>query len=214
VGVEPAISAENTQLTDSENATISKSAVKPLYKHCLKFPELQPSDFPAWCKSTLKRFCSISNVGLCKPEGNGDAANQPTQDLQSVSGEFDKIESELLEDAEERAVARAREAVWRREEDRELVARMAKQIGVLFPDCPASELAALAQHTAARGSGRVGRAEAGRNLEDQALTAAIIAAVRHHRTWHVAMLARGIDRMIGRQRVAGKIEDILAAWRT
>jgi hypothetical protein len=60
-GVEPAICVENTQLTDSENAriaenaTISKSAVQSLYKDCLKFLELQPSDFPAWCKSNLKR---------------------------------------------------------------------------------------------------------------------------------------------------------------
>jgi hypothetical protein len=75
-GVEPDISVENTQLTDfenariAENATISKSAVQSLYKHCLKFPELQPSDFPAWCKSTLKRFCSISDAGLCEPQGN------------------------------------------------------------------------------------------------------------------------------------------------
>ena len=59
--VEPATRVENTQLTDSEiasnaeNATISKSTVQSLYEHCLKFPELQPSDFPAWCKSTLKR---------------------------------------------------------------------------------------------------------------------------------------------------------------
>ena len=60
-GVEPATHVENTQLTDSENAsnaenaTISKSAVQSLYKDCLKFLELQPSDFPAWCKSNLKR---------------------------------------------------------------------------------------------------------------------------------------------------------------
>ena len=51
-GVEPDIGVENTQLTDSdnasiaENATISKSAVRSLYKDCLEFPELQPSDFP------------------------------------------------------------------------------------------------------------------------------------------------------------------------
>ena len=50
-GVEPDISVENTQLTDfenasnAENATISKSTVQSLYEHCLKFPELQPSDF-------------------------------------------------------------------------------------------------------------------------------------------------------------------------
>jgi hypothetical protein len=61
-GVEPAICVENTQLTDSENAsiaenaTIPKSAVQSLYKDCQEFPELQPSDFPAWCKNTLKRY--------------------------------------------------------------------------------------------------------------------------------------------------------------
>jgi hypothetical protein len=59
---------------------------------------------------------------------------------------------------------------------------MAKQIGVLFPGCPAHELATIAEHTAARGSGRVGRTEAGRNLEERALTAAVIAAVRHNHT--------------------------------
>jgi hypothetical protein len=61
-GVEPDISVENTPLTDfenasiAENATISKSAVQSLYKDCQEFPELQPSDFPAWCKNTLKRY--------------------------------------------------------------------------------------------------------------------------------------------------------------
>ena len=96
-GVEPAISVENTQLTDSEiasnaeNATISKSTVQSLYKHCLKFPELQPSDFTAWCKSNLKRSWSISDVGRCKPQGNGDVANLRTLDLEPVSGEFGKV---------------------------------------------------------------------------------------------------------------------------
>ena len=96
-GVEPATHVENTQLTDSENAriaenaTISKSAVQSLYKDCLKFPELQPSDFPAWCKSTLKRLCSISDVGRCKPQRNGDVANLRTLDLEPVSGEFGKV---------------------------------------------------------------------------------------------------------------------------
>jgi hypothetical protein len=129
------------------------------------------------------------------------------------SAALEKAEQECLEDAEERAVARARDAVRRRAEDRELVARMAKQIGLLFPGCPPHELAAIAEHTAVRGSGRVGRTEAGRNLQDQALTAAVIAAVRHNHTEYDAMLARGVERMTARQRVAGKIEDLLAAWR-
>jgi hypothetical protein len=53
-GVEPDISVENTQLTDSGNASfagnamISKSTVQTLYKLFLEFPERQSSDIPSW----------------------------------------------------------------------------------------------------------------------------------------------------------------------
>jgi hypothetical protein len=53
-GVEPDISVENTQLTDSGNASfagnamISKSAVQTLYKLFQEFPERQSSDIPSW----------------------------------------------------------------------------------------------------------------------------------------------------------------------
>ena len=127
---------------------------------------------------------------------------------------LEKAEQECAEDADERAAGRAREAVRRREEDRKLVARMAKQIGVLFPGCPPLELAAIAEHTAARGSGRVGRTEAGRNLEERALTAAVVAAVRHKHTEYDKLLERGMDRATARQTVGDKIEEVLAAWRT
>ena len=90
---------------------------------------------------------------------------------------------------------------------------MARQIGILFPGCPPNELSAIAEHTVARGSGRVGRTEAGRNLEERALTAAVIAAVRHNHTEYDRLLAQGVDRVTARQRVADKIDEILVAWR-
>jgi len=127
---------------------------------------------------------------------------------------LEKAERECAEDADERAAGRAREAVRRREEDRKLAARMAKQIGVLFPGCPPHELATIAEHTAARGSGRVGRTEAGRNLEERALTVAVIAAVRHNHTEYDRLLAQGMDRDAAREKVGDKIHEILAAWRT
>jgi hypothetical protein len=127
---------------------------------------------------------------------------------------LERAEREWAEDADERAAERAREAVRRREEDHKLVARMAKQIGVLFPGCPAHELAIIAKHTAARGSGRIGRTEAGRNLEERALTAAVIAAVRHNHTEYDKLLGRGMDRATARERVGDVIDEILAAWRT
>ena len=53
-GVEPDISVENAQLTDSRNASfagnamIFKSTVRSLYSDCQQFPEPQPSD--RYCK--------------------------------------------------------------------------------------------------------------------------------------------------------------------
>jgi len=126
---------------------------------------------------------------------------------------LEKAEQECTEDADERAAARVRGAERRREEDRALAARMAQQIGTLFPGCPMREAAAIAEHTARRGSGRVGRTEAGRKLEEQALTLAVIAAIRHNHTNYDELLAKGVDRATARQRVADQVEAILDQWR-
>jgi hypothetical protein len=59
-GVEPDISVENAQLTDSrnasfaENAMISKFTVQSLYSDCQQFPEPQPSDLLVQMRSALK----------------------------------------------------------------------------------------------------------------------------------------------------------------
>jgi hypothetical protein len=90
---------------------------------------------------------------------------------------------------------------------------MTKQIATLFPGCPPRDAAAIAQHTAVRGSGRVGRTAAGRNLEERALAAAVAAAVRHKHTEYDALLAAGLDRPLARQQVADQVQAILAAWR-
>ncbi len=126
---------------------------------------------------------------------------------------LEKAEQECSEDAGERAKARAAGAARRQEQDRELIARMTVEIGKLFPRCPRPEVAAIAAHTAARNSGRVGRTLAARNLDEGALTAAVIAAVRHQHTEYDAMLAAGLDRLLARQQIADRVQAILAAWR-
>ena len=126
---------------------------------------------------------------------------------------LEKAEQECTEDAEERAAARVRGAVQRRAQDRELAARMTEQIGILFPGCPPREAAEIAERTAARGSGRVGRSAAGRNLEEQALTLAVVAAIRHRHTDYDALLARGSEREFARERVALRVGEVLEKWR-
>ena len=132
--------------------------------------------------------------------------------LVETSG-LEKAERECLEDADERASARARGAERRRKQDVELAAQMTKQISMLFPGCPASEVAEIAAHTARRGSGRVGRTAAGRNLEEGAMTLAVVAAIRHKHTRYDELLASGIDRVSARERIAVVAEEILARWR-
>jgi hypothetical protein len=126
---------------------------------------------------------------------------------------LEKAEHECVQDADARVASRLRAAEQRREQDRALVLQMTRQIGMLFPGCPPSERAAIAEHTALRGSGRVGRTQAGRALEAPALTAAVVAAVRHQHTDYDDLLAKGVDRAQAREQVAATIEGTLEAWR-
>src|ERR1035438_3022364 len=73
-GVEPDISVENTQLTDSRNASfagnavISKSTIRSLYSDCQQFPEPQPSDLLLQMRDTLK--CSATFIHQSDPDNS------------------------------------------------------------------------------------------------------------------------------------------------
>jgi hypothetical protein len=128
------------------------------------------------------------------------------------SAAVEKAEAECTLDAADRAEARARAAKQRVEQDKELVKQMTARILALFPRCTPPEARRIAEHTAKRGSGRVGRSEAGRKLEERALFAAVAAAVRHNHTNYDELLASGVDRENARRRVGEKVDDILEHW--
>jgi hypothetical protein len=71
---------------------------------------------------------------------------------------------------------------------------MAESIRQMFPGCPPEEGRVIAAHTSVRGSGRVGRTAARRALDEEALRAAVIAAVRHRHTDYDRLLMKGWDR--------------------
>lgn len=124
-----------------------------------------------------------------------------------------RAEEECLRDADKRAAQREREDVRRAEQDRELAVRMAGAILELFPSCPPAEARAIAAHTAVRGSGRVGRTAAGRALEQDALTAAVIAAIRHNHTRYDELLMSGYSRIDARDAVRDVVDGVLDQWR-
>jgi hypothetical protein len=82
----------------------------------------------------------------------------------------------------------------------------------LFPRCPPGRAEAIARHTAVRGSGRVGRSAAGQALNEQAITLAVVASVRHEDTGYDALLMSGVPREDARDRIRPAIDRVLAAW--
>lgn len=124
-----------------------------------------------------------------------------------------RAEEECVADAEQRAVRRKRDEGRRAEQDRDLTAKMADAILKLFPSCPQKEAQVIAEHTAVRGSGRVGRTAAGRALAEEPLTAAIIAAIRHRLTNYDELLMDSYDRTEAREMIRDGVDRVLESWR-
>ena len=122
-------------------------------------------------------------------------------------------EDECLADAQQRAARCGREELRRTEHDRDLAARMTEEILEMFPGCPPEEARAIAAHTAVRGSGRVGRTSAGRALDAEALTAAVVAAVRHNHTYYDQLLMSGWSRIDAREAISDAVDRVVESWR-
>ena len=121
-------------------------------------------------------------------------------------------EQECLDDEERRAAQRERAEERRLEQDEKLIEAMRARLLEIFPGCPPKDAASIARHTGKRGSGRVGRSEAGRNLEEDPLRLAAIAHIRHRHTKYDEMLMRGEPRWLARDSVHGRIAEILRRW--
>jgi hypothetical protein len=184
---------------------------QPLCLHCAHLDNLE--FLPSGDAALTRRASKYSGRVAVVVRFSRSRGRYERQGILIETSGLEKAGRECLEDADERAVARARGAERRRKQDAELAAQMTKQIAILFPGCPTSEAAEIAEHTARRGSDRVGRTEAGRNLEESALTLAVVAAIRHKCTPYDELLARGVDRLTARQVIAATVEEILAKWR-
>jgi hypothetical protein len=125
---------------------------------------------------------------------------------------LDQAEQQCLADEDARMRRRERDRERRTGQDDELQARFAAEIARLFPGCPAERADAIARHAGLRGSGRVGRSAAGRALNEQAITLAVVASVRHQDTDYDSLLMFGVPREMARERIRPALDRILAAW--
>ncbi len=134
------------------------------------------------------------------------------QGLLVTSAALAQAEAECAADAPERAARSAQAAVLRQVEDGEFVQSVTRSILEQYPACPLAEARAIAEHTALRGSGRVGRSAAGRALDPRALELAVIAHVRHTHTNYDELLMQGTERLDARALVRERIEQVLGSW--
>ena len=121
-------------------------------------------------------------------------------------------ERQCLADEVARVRRRERHDVRRAGQDLESRARMAEGIRRLFPGCPESRADAIARHAAVRGSGRIGRAAAGRALDTEAIRLAVIASVRHNDTAYDELLMSGVQRTEARRQVHPDVQRVLDRW--
>jgi hypothetical protein len=126
---------------------------------------------------------------------------------------LERAEEQCLADEELRQRRRLRADERRADQDLEFQARMAARILELFPGCLPQRAEAIARHAGERESGRVGRTAAGRVLDEEAVTGAVIASIRHQDTGYDAMLMAGRDRQTARALVWEDVGRVLEAWR-
>jgi hypothetical protein len=126
---------------------------------------------------------------------------------------LERAEAECLQDEEARRRRRLRDQTRRVDEDRLFQGELAREIARLFPGCPTGRAEAIARHAGMRGSGRVGRTGAGRALDPEAITLAVVASVRHEDTRYDELLMSGVDRAEARDCVWPEVERVLGRWR-
>jgi hypothetical protein len=125
---------------------------------------------------------------------------------------LEQAEQECLADSEARARRREREARRRAELDRQYVEQFGQKVRELFPGCPEGREEQIAQHACLKYSGRIGRAEAAKRLDEEAVCLAVVAHIRHTETRYDHLLASGYERWEARAEVKYQVEEVLAKW--
>ena len=125
---------------------------------------------------------------------------------------LEQAEQECLADQDARERKRQRAAARQAELDQQYVGRFAARVRELFPQCPPQRETAIAEHACRKYSGRVGRSEAAKSLDENAVRLAVIAHIRHAETQYDALLAEGYERWEARARIEDQVAHVARQW--
>jgi hypothetical protein len=181
---------------------------------CLSCADLDHLDFlPAGDAALSRRAKKESGLAAVVVRFSRTRKRYERQGLLVEPAALERAEEQCLADEDVRARRRERDRERRTDEDVEFQAQLAKEIVRVFPGCPAARAEAIARHSAARGTGRVGRSAAARTLDEDAIRLAVVASIRHQDTPYDELLMSGIPRPEARAAVDADIDRVLDAWR-
>jgi hypothetical protein len=167
---------------------------------------------PAGDAALTRRAKKASTLSAVVVRWNKSRKRYERQGLLVEEPALEQAEQDCLADADVRLRRRGRDAVRRQQQDVEFTVGFAAEIARLYPGCPPSRAEAIAAHAGLRGSGRVGRSAAGRQLDATAVTLAVIASIRHLDTDYDELLMSGVARADARERIRPAIDAMLASW--
>ncbi|GAA2868265.1 hypothetical protein Acy02nite_09150 [Actinoplanes cyaneus] len=181
---------------------------------CLGCADLDHLVFlPAGNVAMTRRAKQASRLSAVVVRFSRSRRRHERQGLLVEQAAVEQAEEQCLSDEEVRARRRERDQERRAAWDETFTAELAEEIVRLFPACPPDRAAAISRHAAVRGSGRVGRSAAGRSLDPDAVTRAVIASIRHEDTPYDELLMTGVPRDEARTRIRPQIDTLLTHWR-
>jgi hypothetical protein len=181
---------------------------------CLACADLDELVFlPAGDAALTRRSKKYSNLSAVVLKFSKARGRYERQGLLVEEAALEQAEAECLGDSEirERRNERARER--RAEVDEQYVREFGKQIRALFPNCPPGREQVIAEHACLKYSGRVGRLAAAKDFDDEMITLAVLAHLRHRETNYDQLLGKGWFRNQARTKVRDRVEEIAEKWR-
>jgi hypothetical protein len=169
---------------------------------------------PAGDAALTRRAKGASRLAAVVVRWRRSARRYERVGILAESEAIDKAEIQCLSDSEARARRRRREDERRADADRQFQTELAAEIVRAFPGCPTDRAQAIAKHTSARGSGRVGRTAAGRALDQHAVALAVEASARHVDTRYDELLMAGVGRAEAREQVRREVDNLMLKWRS
>lgn len=181
---------------------------------CLTCADLDHLVFlPAGDATLTRRAKQASRLSAVVVRFSRSRKRYERQGLLVEEAAVEQAEQQCLSDEEARGRRRERDRERREVADESFQQGLAEEIGRLFPGCPPPRAVAISRHTGTRGSGRVGRSAAGRALDPDAVTRAVVASIRHEDTAYDELLMSGVPRDQARERIRDDLDRVLDRWR-